>query len=116
MFELPSNTTPQVRPDVVNRLVAAMYKVGSLNYCDDAVSMDGTPGFSGRWDGPRSKDDKRTFKTFTQDERKAAFEEFRKKGYHIARETWWGAHSELWCYIVKGTKDTEEDRQFKWIF
>lgn len=116
MFEFPNNTTPQVRQDVVNRLVAAMYKVGTLNYCDWYVSMDGTPGFAGKRSGCTGQKDSRTFKEFTQDERKAAFEEFRKKGYHIARETWWGAHGQLWCYIVKKTKDTEEDRDFHYIF
>lgn len=117
MFELPSNTTPQMRPDVVNRLVAAMFEIGSLNYCDEYVSMDGKPEFRGRYSSPRSADDKRTFKEFTMDERRAAFEEFRKKGYHIAREEWYGARCQrLWCYIVKETKDTPEDRQFRYIF
>lgn len=116
MFELPNNTTPQVRPEVVNRLVAAMYKVGTLNYCDWYVSMDGDPGFAGKWSGPRGENDKRVFKEFTEDERKAAFEEFKKKGYHIAYETWYGAHGSLWSYIVKKTKDTPEDRQFHYIF
>jgi len=116
MFELPNNTTPQVRPDVVNRLVAAMFKKGHLDYCDTHVSMDGKPGFSGYHDGPRSADDKRIFKEFTMDERQAAFDEFKRKGYHIARETWYGARHQLWCYIVKETKDTPEDRDFHYLF
>ena len=105
-----------MRPEVVNRLVAAMYRIGHLNYCDTHVSMDGTPGFSGVYDGPRAANDKRTFKEFTMDERQAAFDEFKKKGYHVAREEWYGARGSLWCYIVKETKDTPEDRQFHYLF
>ena len=115
MFELPNNSKPQVRPEVVNRLVAAMFTKGYMNYCDTSVSMDGKPGFTGHWDTPDPKDT-RKFKTFTMDERQAAFDEFKKKGYHIAREEWYGARSTLWCYIVKETKDTPEDRQFHYIF
>ena len=116
MFELPNNSTPQVRPEVVNRLVAAMYAKGHMNYCDTSVSMDGKPGFTGHWDTPNPKDT-RKFRTFTMDERQAAFEEFKKKGYHIARETWYGARCQtLWCYILKETKDTPEDRDFHYIF
>lgn len=116
MFELPSNNTPQVRAEVVNRLVAAMYEKGHLDYCDTHVSMDGKPGFTGYHDYHNPKDT-RKFKEFTMDERKAAFDEFRRKGYHIAREEWYGARCQtLWCYIVKETKDTPEDRQFKYIF
>ena len=116
MFELPNNSTPQVRPDVVNRLVAAMYTKGHMDYCDTSVSMDGKPGFTGHWDTPDPKDT-RKFKTFTMDERQAAFEEFKKKGYHIAKETWYGARCQtLWCYVLKETKDTPEDRDFHYIF
>lgn len=116
MFELPNNSTPQVRPEVVNRLVAAMYTKGHMNYCDTSVSMDGKPGFTGHWDTPDPKDT-RKFKTFTMDERQAAFDEFKKKGYHIARETWYGARCQtLWCYVLKETKDTPEDRDFHYIF
>ena len=116
MFELPNNSTPQVRPDVVNRLVAAMYTKGHMNYCDTSVSMDGKPGFTGHWDTPDPKDT-RKFKTFTMDERQAAFDEFKKKGYHIAKETWYGARCQtLWCYVLKETKDTPEDRDFHYIF
>ena len=116
MFELPNNNTPQVRPEVVNRLVAAMYTKGHMNYCDTSVSMDGKPGFTGHWDTPDPKDT-RKFKTFTMDERQAAFDEFKKKGYHIARETWYGARCQtLWCYVLKETKDTPEDRDFHYIF
>jgi len=116
MFELPNNSTPQVRPDVVNRLVAAMYTKGHMNYCDTSVSMDGKPGFTGHWDTPDPKDT-RKFKTFTMDERQAAFDEFKKKGYHIAKETWYGERCQtLWCYVLKETKDTPEDRDFHYIF
>lgn len=116
MFELPNNSKPQVRPEVVNRLVAAMFTKGHLNYCDTHVSMDGKPGFTGYHDYHDPKDT-RKFKEFTMDERKAAFDEFRKKGYHIAKEEWYGARCQtLWCYIVKETKDTPEDRQFHYIF
>lgn len=116
MFELPNNTTHQLRPEVVNRLVAAMYTKGHMNYCDTSVSMDGKPGFTGHWDTPDPKDT-RKFKTFTMDERQAAFDEFKKKGYHIARETWYGARCQtLWCYVLKETKDTPEDRDFHYIF
>lgn len=118
MFELPNNTTPQVRPEVVNRIMEAMFNKGSLSYCDDYVSMDGEASFSGRYSAPRGEGDKRTFKSFTNDERKAAFEEFRKKGWHIAKETWYSSvnYHSLWCYIVSETRDTEEDRDFKWLF
>jgi len=116
MFELPNNTTPQVRPDVVNRLVAAMFEKGHLDYCDWYVSMDGKPGFAGKWSGPRGENDKRKFVEFTMDERQAAFDEFKKKGYHIAREEWYGTNSRLWCYIVKEKKDTPEDHMFHYIF
>ena len=116
MFELPNNTTPQLRPEVVNRLVAAMFTKGHLDYCDEYVSMDGDPGLRGYHDGPRPESDKRIFKAFTDDERKAAFEEFRQKGYHIIKETWWGARHRLWSYVVKETKDYPGDRDNQWLF
>lgn len=113
MFELPNNTTDQIRPDVVNRMVEALFRVKHLDYCDQSVTMDGTPGFVDRWGaGP----DYTQAKRFTQDERKAAFEEFKKKGYHIAYETWYGSRGTLWTYILKESKDTPEDRQFRYIF
>lgn len=117
MFELPENRTEQVRADVVNRLVEAMFRKESLMYCDEYVSMDGVASFRGRWDGPRDKDDNRKFVAFSDDERKAAFEIFEKKGYHIARETWYSANcSRLWCYVLRERRDTPEDRDFTWIF
>lgn len=117
MFELPVNETAQVRKDVVDRLVEAMFRKKELCYCDWYVSMDGVAGFAGKWSGPRDANDTRKFVEFSDDERMAAFEIFRQKGYHIAKETWYSPScSRLWCYTLRERKDVPEDRDFTWIF
>ena len=116
MFELPSNNAPQVRPEVVARIVEAFYNKGVLSYCDTSVTMDGDPCFVGHYSNFASLNYTKAVH-FTEDERKRAFEEFRKKGYHIAYETWYSANCHtLWTYVLKETKDTPEDRNFRYIF
>lgn len=116
MFELPNNTTEQVRPAVVSRIVETMFRVGSLSYCDDCVTLDGTPRFLGRYTPPYDDYTKATH--FTYDERQSAFEEFKKKGYHIAKEEWYSPvnSNRLYSYTLHETRDTEEDSMFHWQF
>jgi len=116
MFELPNNTTEQVRPAVVNRIVEAMFRHESLSYADDCVTLDGTPRFIGRYSVPH--DDYTKAVRFTYDERQAAFEEFKRKGYHIAKEEWYSPanYNRLYSYVLHETKDTEEDSMFHWLF
>ena len=103
MFTLPTNATPQVRPEVVNHIVRAMFKNKHLDYCDYRVFTDDIGGFRSYWDSPSD----RPSVIFTEDERRAAFEEFRAKGYHIFKQVWYSnvnGHY-LWSFGLRERKE-----------
>ena len=114
MFTLPTNATPQVRPEVVNHIVRAMFEKKHLDYCDDRVFTDDIGGFSSYWDRATNRPSIK----FTIDERNAAFDEFKSKGYHILKCEWYSNVNghRLWSYELKETRDCETSRDATWVF
>lgn len=82
MFEIPTNTAKEVRPEVVDLVCRAFYAKREMYWCDEAVREDGSFCAScGRTDGAKAY-------LISISEREEAFERFHEKGYHVFYQEW----------------------------
>lgn len=84
MFEIPTNSAKDLRPEVVDLVCQALFKKREMYWCDRSVNEDGT--FRSDFSDERGEG-KKSF-LISEDERKAALERFRDKGYHIFHAQW----------------------------
>lgn len=111
MFTLPQNTAAQVRTEVVNHIVRAMFKAKHMSYCDWFVFIDEEGGFYSHYGAPTT----RPIVEFTPDERNAAFDEFKQKGYHILKSIFYVPRT-VWSYQLREVKSEETHRDDTWLF
>ena len=113
MFTLPKNTQDVVRQEVVDRLVEGIYKRKSLNWSHYGVYMDEEGGLvASHGTYHDSEEAARPRAEFSQRERDAAFEVFRKAGYHIRKLTYWnGAY-----FFYLETTFTLNNGDNEWLF
>lgn len=100
MFEIPTNSAKDLRPEIVNLACKAFYEKKEMYYCDTAVNEDGTFYSSIRDRGKGQK----TY-VLSDAERKAAIERFRDKGWHVFYREWYGDRGRpLYSYCLHETK------------
>ena len=105
MFEIPDNTTQEIRPDVVSLICEAFFKSREMYYCDDGVYECGK--FHSCWD----HDENVKYHIYSAAERDEAFARFREKGYHIFRSQWTAPNGHgLYCYCLHETKKADPGR------
>lgn len=100
MFEIPTNSRKDVRPEVVDLVCKAFYTKREMYWCDTAVCEDGRFRSSQDHDGG----DRPSF-TISASEREEAFKLFQGKGYHVYYAEWYAPNGRrLYCYRLHEVK------------
>lgn len=99
MFEIPTNSAKDLRPEVVDLVCQALFKKREMYWCDRIVYADGT--FRADFD----TNDGRQEYTISEEERDEAIGRFRDKGYHIFFAQWYAPNGRrLYSYRLHKTK------------
>lgn len=107
MFEIPKNNCTELRDEVVYLICKAFFRKKELYWCDTSVSVDGT--FRSKFSTP---DGRKSYR-YTEAERDAAFERFRKQGWHIVRRDWTTPKGDrLYCYALREIKQVENNGRY----
>lgn len=107
MFEIPKNNCTDLRDTVVYLICKAFYHKKEMYWCDTSVSVDGT--FRSKFDSP---DGRKSYR-YTEAERDAAFERFRKQGWHILRRDWCTPKGDrLYCFVLRETRQIENNGRY----
>jgi hypothetical protein len=95
MFEIPTNSKKDIRPEVVDLVCKAFFTKREMYWSDIAVYENGRFRSSHHHDG----DGEQSSFCISTTEREAAFERFRDKGYHIFYSEWYAPNGRrLYCY------------------
>lgn len=119
MFTIPQNTADTPRKEVIEKITEAFFRDKHLSWSMTAVYMDEAGGFnsSTEFGSTREKNAGRPRTEFTIAERDAAFEEFRKKGYHIKLTRWCAPNGRaLFDYSLHPFIDCDPCWERSWIF
>lgn len=100
MFEIPTNSTKEVRPEVVDLVCRAFFTKREMFWSDNAVYESGRF----RSDVNRDADGGQSFR-ISEREREEAFARFREKGYHVFYAQWYAPNGRrLFSYRLHETR------------